>query len=82
MLIAALGESGLTYAEVERRIGARKGWAKALLVGLIDGSRSDDTGIIRDIANFCTACGAEPSLGLRRIAPEPPAISNSQTQVE
>lgn len=57
-LVTALAESGLTYAELERKAHHKSGWAKRLLLGLMDGSLGNKP-LIDDLADFALACGGE-----------------------
>jgi hypothetical protein len=59
-LVQAMAESGMTYAQIEKRVGHKKGWAKALVLDLIDGSAGSRG--IDDIADFLLAQGFEPFL--------------------
>ena len=59
-LVQAMAESGMTYAEIEKRVGHKRGWAKTLVMDLIDGSAGSRG--IDDITDFLLAQGFEPLL--------------------
>lgn len=66
-IVQAMAETGISYDEMETRIGQKPGFVKRWLNKYIDGSTREG----REMTDLCCAMNVEPSLKIRLLDPPP-----------
>lgn len=77
LVIEAMAEDGVSFAEMDAKLGQKTGYSRRWLIRMIDG-KAKDMDLVSDL---CLAFGCEPHITLRSVG-EPQNLADANSNLK